>query len=86
MNHVEKRGFIFLTQMVVSAPMLDTADMDPELARYLNRNYWQQKSEDIKVSPAVTQPSAPVAVSEAKVTNPNTPKVQEVSQCFRKIN
>ena len=60
--------------------MLDTADMDPELARYLNRNYWQQKSEDIKTTPAVTQPSAPVAVSEAKVTNPNTPKVQEVSQ------
>lgn len=63
----------------VSAPMIDTADMDPELARYLNRNYWQQKSEDIKVNPAVTQPSAPVALSEAKVSM-NNPKVQEAYQ------
>lgn len=63
----------------VSAPMIDTADMDPELARYLNRNYWQQRSEDIKINPAVTQPSAPVALSEAKVAT-NTPKIQEVYQ------
>ena len=69
---------ILITQNIpMSAPMIDTADMDPELARYLNRNYWQQRSEDIKTNPAVTQPSAPVALSEAKVTT-NTPKVQEV--------
>ena len=57
--------------------MIDTADMDPELARYLNRNYWQQKSEDIKSNPTVTQPSAPIAQAEAKVSA-NNPKVQEV--------
>ena len=57
--------------------MIDTADMDPELARYLNRNYWQQKFEDIKSNPTVTQPSAPIAVAEAKVSM-NNPKVQEV--------
>ena len=51
----------------VSAPMIDTSDMDPELARYLNRNYWQQKSEDIKANPAnTTTPSAPVATTEPK--------------------
>lgn len=65
--------------VTVSAPMVDTADMDPELARYLNRNYWQQRSEDVKATPAVTQPSAPVAISEAKVTT-NTAKIQEAFQ------
>ncbi|KAH3861980.1 hepatocyte growth factor-regulated tyrosine kinase substrate-like [Dreissena polymorpha] len=64
-------------QPVVSAPMIDTSDMDPELARYLNRNYWQQKSENIKVT--VTQPSAPVAQSEPKNTQGGG-KVQEAYQ------
>ena len=41
--------------------------MDPELARYLNRNYWQQKHEDVKVT--TTTPSAPVATTtEPKTT------------------
>jgi len=55
---------------VVSAPVMDTSDMDPELARYLNRNYWQQKSENIKTTSVVTTttPSAPVAVAETKNT------------------
>ena len=52
--------------------MMDTSDMDPELARYLNRNYWEAKQDDHKV--LSTLPSAPVASSEAKTTNgiPNT--------------
>lgn len=51
----------------VAAPVIDTSDMDPELARYLNRNYWQQKSVDIKAS--ATQPSAPAAVSEIRTSS-----------------
>lgn len=50
-----------------SAPAIDTSDMDPELARYLNRNYWQQRSEQ-GVSPAATTPSAPVATAEPKTS------------------
>lgn len=57
--------------------MIDTADMDPELARYLNRNYWQQKSENIKTA-TTTQPSAPVAQVEPKNTQGGG-KVQEVN-------
>lgn len=62
----------------VSAPMVDSSDMDPELARYLNRNYWQQKSETIKTT-TTTQPSAPVAQPEAKATQ-GAGKVQEAYQ------
>ncbi|CAH1794150.1 unnamed protein product, partial [Owenia fusiformis] len=72
------------------APMMDTSDMDPELARYLNRNYWQQKQEDLKSSTvSTTTPSAPAptatsASSEPKNTNvvssQQTPKVQEQMQ------
>jgi growth factor-regulated tyrosine kinase substrate len=42
-------------------PAIDTSDMDPELARYLNRNYWQKRSEDNQT--ATTKPSAPSAAS-----------------------
>ncbi|XP_064624793.1 hepatocyte growth factor-regulated tyrosine kinase substrate-like isoform X2 [Lineus longissimus] len=58
-----------------SAPMLDTSDMDPELARYLNRNYWDKKSNEQSRNTATTSPtpSAPTASSEPKVVN----KVQE---------
>lgn len=63
----------------VSAPMIDTADMDPELARYLNRNYWQQKSENIKATAVTTTPSAPVAQVEPKNTQGGG-KVQEAYQ------
>lgn len=69
--------------------MLDTSDMDPELARYLNRNYWEQRQDDGKagsggVAPSTTQPSAPVAVAEPTMSNSNTTsspvmRVQEVS-------
>lgn len=62
--------------------MIDTADMDPELARYLNRNYWQQKSENVK--PAVTiatttQPSAPVAQQVEPKNTQSGGKIQEVT-------
>jgi growth factor-regulated tyrosine kinase substrate len=50
--------------------------MDPELARYLNRNYWQQKHEEIK--PSTTQPSAPIA------SVPTEPKAEEIhSSCVK---
>ncbi|XP_070187544.1 hepatocyte growth factor-regulated tyrosine kinase substrate-like isoform X4 [Littorina saxatilis] len=45
-------------------PAIDTADMDPELARYLNRNYWQKRSEETTGKMATTAiPSAPNAAS-----------------------
>ncbi|XP_049632101.1 hepatocyte growth factor-regulated tyrosine kinase substrate [Suncus etruscus] len=42
-----------------SAPLAE--DMDPELARYLNRNYWEKKQEEARRSPT---PSAPAPLSE----------------------
>ena len=62
-----------LFQKLISAPppaVIDTSDMDPELARYLNRNYWQQKSVEIRPSSnvATTQPSAPVIVADTKTS------------------
>ncbi|KAK7506624.1 hypothetical protein BaRGS_00002099 [Batillaria attramentaria] len=44
-------------------PSIDTSDMDPELARYLNRNYWQKRSEETKT--VTTTPSAPAASNTA---------------------
>ncbi|XP_027626628.1 hepatocyte growth factor-regulated tyrosine kinase substrate [Tupaia chinensis] len=43
-----------------SAPLAE--DIDPELARYLNRNYWEKKQEEARKSPT---PSAPVPLSES---------------------
>ncbi|KAL4676864.1 hypothetical protein H8957_008520 [Semnopithecus entellus] len=42
-----------------SAPLAE--DIDPELARYLNRNYWEKKQEEARKSPT---PSAPVPLTE----------------------
>ncbi|XP_048467046.1 hepatocyte growth factor-regulated tyrosine kinase substrate [Rhincodon typus] len=47
-----------------SAPTAE--ELDPELARYLNRNYWEKKQEEVRKSPT---PSAPVSVVES-VTQP----------------
>ncbi|KAL8588967.1 hypothetical protein ACOMHN_065749 [Nucella lapillus] len=44
-------------------PAIDTSDMDPELARYLNRNYWQKRSEDTMKTATTTTPSAPSVTS-----------------------
>ncbi|XP_059414815.1 hepatocyte growth factor-regulated tyrosine kinase substrate-like [Carassius carassius] len=38
-------------------------DVDPELARYLNRTYWEKKQEEVRKSPT---PSAPAPVSLAE--------------------
>ena len=75
-----------MKQKTVSAPapVIDTSDMDPELARYLNRNYWQQKSVELKSSSSViaTQPSAPVITADTKVSTAgggltNSPSLQQ---------
>ncbi|XP_066560246.1 hepatocyte growth factor-regulated tyrosine kinase substrate isoform X3 [Amia ocellicauda] len=42
-----------------SAPTAE--EIDPELARYLNRNYWEKKQEEVRKSPT---PSAPVPLAE----------------------
>ncbi|XP_041362531.1 hepatocyte growth factor-regulated tyrosine kinase substrate-like isoform X3 [Gigantopelta aegis] len=55
----------------VNVPTIDTSDMDPELARYLNRNYWVQRSEG---NVSTTTPSAPVATTDPKTS---TVKIQE---------
>uniref|UniRef100_A0A671MV33 Hepatocyte growth factor-regulated tyrosine kinase substrate n=1 Tax=Sinocyclocheilus anshuiensis TaxID=1608454 RepID=A0A671MV33_9TELE len=44
-----------------SAPSAE--DVDPELARYLNRTYWEKKQEEVRKSPT---PSAPAPVSLAE--------------------
>ncbi|KAH0517943.1 Hepatocyte growth factor-regulated tyrosine kinase substrate [Microtus ochrogaster] len=46
-------------RMNSSAPLAE--DIDPELARYLNRNYWEKKQEEARKSPT---PSAPVPLTE----------------------
>ncbi|CAL1536875.1 unnamed protein product [Lymnaea stagnalis] len=65
----EKTSSPAKTVTVAPAP-LDTSDMDPELARYLNRHYWQQKSETQNVQPqtATTVPSAPSVNAEPRVS------------------
>ncbi|XP_017309618.1 hepatocyte growth factor-regulated tyrosine kinase substrate isoform X3 [Ictalurus punctatus] len=44
-----------------SAPSAE--DVDPELARYLNRTYWEKKQEEVRKSPTPSAP-APVALAE----------------------
>ncbi|XP_072501422.1 hepatocyte growth factor-regulated tyrosine kinase substrate isoform X5 [Notamacropus eugenii] len=43
-----------------SAPLAE--DIDPELARYLNRNYWEKKQEEVQKSPT---PSAPAPLADS---------------------
>ncbi|KAM9296773.1 hepatocyte growth factor-regulated tyrosine kinase substrate [Gastrophryne carolinensis] len=57
-----------------SAPLAE--DIDPELARYLNRNYWEKKQEEVRKSPT---PSAPVPTSEPAVQVAEVPPVNMVS-------
>nr|XP_028571563.1 hepatocyte growth factor-regulated tyrosine kinase substrate isoform X5 [Podarcis muralis] len=47
-----------------SAPLAE--DIDPELARYLNRNYWEKKQEEVRKSPT---PSAPLSMGEPATQN-----------------
>uniref|UniRef100_A0A673NI53 Hepatocyte growth factor-regulated tyrosine kinase substrate n=1 Tax=Sinocyclocheilus rhinocerous TaxID=307959 RepID=A0A673NI53_9TELE len=52
-----------------SAPSAE--DVDPELARYLNRTYWEKKQEEVRKSPT---PSAPAPVSLAEpIPTPSAP-------------
>ncbi|XP_076866192.1 hepatocyte growth factor-regulated tyrosine kinase substrate isoform X3 [Brachyhypopomus gauderio] len=44
-----------------SAPSAE--DVDPELARYLNRTYWEKKQEEVRKSPTPSAP-APVPLAE----------------------
>ncbi|XP_059509627.1 hepatocyte growth factor-regulated tyrosine kinase substrate isoform X2 [Stegostoma tigrinum] len=63
-----------------SAPTAE--ELDPELARYLNRNYWEKKQEEVRKSPT---PSAPVSVVES-VTQPietQAPPVAVVEQQYQ---
>ncbi|XP_018409151.1 PREDICTED: hepatocyte growth factor-regulated tyrosine kinase substrate isoform X2 [Nanorana parkeri] len=57
-----------------SAPLAE--EIDPELARYLNRNYWEKKQEEVRKSPT---PSAPVPTSEPAVQVAEVPPVSMVS-------
>ncbi|OBS83010.1 hypothetical protein A6R68_22991 [Neotoma lepida] len=52
-------GSLYSSPVNSSAPLAE--DIDPELARYLNRNYWEKKQEEARKSPT---PSAPVPLSE----------------------
>ncbi|XP_041943223.1 hepatocyte growth factor-regulated tyrosine kinase substrate isoform X7 [Alosa sapidissima] len=64
-----------------SAPSAE--DVDPELARYLNRTYWEKKQEEVRKSPTPSAP-APVPLAEAPmpISQPvetHTPVVQPVN-------
>ncbi|XP_039200885.1 hepatocyte growth factor-regulated tyrosine kinase substrate isoform X4 [Crotalus tigris] len=52
-------GAIYSSPVNSSAPLAE--DIDPELARYLNRNYWEKKQEEVRKSPT---PSAPLSMGE----------------------
>ncbi|NXA01236.1 HGS kinase, partial [Nesospiza acunhae] len=53
---------LYSPPMNSSAPLAE--DIDPELARYLNRNYWEKKQEEVRKSPT---PSAPLSLTEPAV-------------------
>ncbi|KAG8565136.1 hypothetical protein GDO81_012732 [Engystomops pustulosus] len=57
-----------------SAPFAE--EVDPELARYLNRNYWEKKQEEVRKSPT---PSAPVPMSDPVVQVAEVPPVSMVN-------
>uniref|UniRef100_A0ABI7ZLB4 Hepatocyte growth factor-regulated tyrosine kinase substrate n=1 Tax=Felis catus TaxID=9685 RepID=A0ABI7ZLB4_FELCA len=50
---------LYSSPVTSSAPLAE--DIDPELARYLNRNYWEKKQEESRKSPT---PSAPAPLTE----------------------
>nr|KAG5713572.1 hypothetical protein BaRGS_024620 [Batillaria attramentaria] len=61
-------------------PSIDTSDMDPELARYLNRNYWQKRSEETKT--VTTTPSAPAASNTApQMSSGKMSEVTAIGSC-----
>ncbi|XP_058024555.1 hepatocyte growth factor-regulated tyrosine kinase substrate isoform X3 [Ahaetulla prasina] len=52
-------GTLYSSPVNSSAPLAE--DIDPELARYLNRNFWEKKQEEVRKSPT---PSAPLSMGE----------------------
>ncbi|KER23702.1 hypothetical protein T265_08468 [Opisthorchis viverrini] len=82
-------------------PVLDTSDMDPELARYLNRHYWENRAassnqltnksalDDPHTSPG-PQPSAPIYSSPiptpVKTGNPSGPGVVQTNGLLQSGN
>ncbi|XP_004432915.1 PREDICTED: hepatocyte growth factor-regulated tyrosine kinase substrate [Ceratotherium simum simum] len=58
-SSVPSASSLYSSPVNSSAPLAE--DMDPELARYLNRNYWEKKQEEARKSPT---PSAPVPLTE----------------------
>ncbi|KAJ1128794.1 hypothetical protein NDU88_007169 [Pleurodeles waltl] len=54
-------GTLYSSPVNSSAPLAE--DIDPELARYLNRNYWEKKQEEVRKSPTPSAP-APVMITE----------------------
>ncbi|XP_075072921.1 hepatocyte growth factor-regulated tyrosine kinase substrate isoform X2 [Mixophyes fleayi] len=65
---------LYSTVVNSSAPFAE--EIDPELARYLNRNYWEKKQEEVRKSPT---PSAPVPMSDPVVQVAEVPPVSIVS-------
>uniref|UniRef100_A0A672Z8N0 Hepatocyte growth factor-regulated tyrosine kinase substrate n=1 Tax=Sphaeramia orbicularis TaxID=375764 RepID=A0A672Z8N0_9TELE len=57
----------------VSSSAPSAEDVDPELARYLNRTYWEKKQEEARKSPT---PSAPAPVSLAEPLPPISQPVE----------
>ncbi|KAM9745980.1 hepatocyte growth factor-regulated tyrosine kinase substrate isoform 3-T3 [Menidia menidia] len=62
---------LYTSPMNSSAPLAE--DVDPELARYLNRTYWEKKQEEARKSPT---PSAPAPVSLAEPPPPISQPVE----------
>ncbi|XP_069511364.1 hepatocyte growth factor-regulated tyrosine kinase substrate isoform X3 [Ambystoma mexicanum] len=54
-------GTLYSSPVNSSAPLAE--DIDPELARYLNRNYWEKKQEEVRKSPTPSAP-APIMITE----------------------
>uniref|UniRef100_A0A8C1YV10 Hepatocyte growth factor-regulated tyrosine kinase substrate n=1 Tax=Cyprinus carpio TaxID=7962 RepID=A0A8C1YV10_CYPCA len=53
---------LYSSHMNSSAPSAE--DVDPELARYLNRTYWEKKQEEVRKSPTPSAPAPPVPISQ----------------------
>lgn len=62
---------LYTSTVSSSAPSAE--EVDPELARYLNRTYWEKKQEDARKSPT---PSAPAPVSLAEPLPPISQPVE----------
>uniref|UniRef100_A0A8C1FST5 Hepatocyte growth factor-regulated tyrosine kinase substrate n=1 Tax=Cyprinus carpio carpio TaxID=630221 RepID=A0A8C1FST5_CYPCA len=53
---------LYSSHMNSSAPSAE--DVDPELARYLNRTYWEKKQEEVRKTSAPASAPAPVSLAE----------------------